>query len=58
MKVNSPPPPTALQSPDSPGPAYDRAPECSEITRDIDVMVPMRDGVEICVDIYRPKGAG
>jgi predicted acyl esterase len=47
-----------LQSPDSPGPAYDRAPEYSEIARDIDVMVPMRDGVEICVDIYRPKAAG
>jgi putative CocE/NonD family hydrolase len=58
VKVNSPPSPTVLQSPDSPGPAYDRAPEYSEITRDIDVMVPMRDGVEICVDIYRPKSAG
>jgi hypothetical protein len=47
-----------LQSPDHPGPDYDRAPEFAEIARDVDVMVPMRDGVNICVDIYRPNAAG
>ena len=62
MKVGSPPSaavPSAalLQSPDNPGPIYDRPPE-HNIVRDVDVMVPMRDGVQICVDIYRPKAAG
>jgi predicted acyl esterase len=41
--------------PDNPGVAYDGAPEFSDIARAIDVMVPMRDGVQICVDICRPK---
>ncbi|MGN6749442.1 MAG: CocE/NonD family hydrolase, partial [Xanthobacteraceae bacterium] len=50
--------PNLLQSPDSPGPAYDRTPQYSDITRDLDVMVPMRDGVQICVDVYRPKAPG
>ena len=58
MKVGSPPSPTALQSPDHPGPVYDRLPEHSDIVRDIDVMVPMRDSVQICVDIYRPRAPG
>ena len=61
MKVGSPPSAapsaTVLQSPDNPGPIYDRPPE-HNIVRDVDVMVPMRDGVQICVDIYRPKAAG
>ncbi|HET8919722.1 MAG TPA: hypothetical protein VFN27_08585 [Xanthobacteraceae bacterium] len=55
MNVGSPPSRTSLQLPDNPGPASDRAPEFSGIARPIDVMVPMRDGVQICVDIYRPK---
>jgi len=38
---------TLLASPDSPGPGYDRTPQYSDITRDLDVMVPMRDGVQI-----------
>ena len=29
-----------------------------EIARDMDVMVPMRDGVKICVDVYRPDAPG
>ena len=58
MKEGSPPSPTALQSPDYPGPIYDRSPEHSDIVRDIDVMVPMRDGMQICVDIFRPKAPG
>jgi putative CocE/NonD family hydrolase len=47
-----------LQSAENPGPAYDRPPLYSSIARDIDVMVPMRDGVNICVDVYRPEAAG
>src|SRR5262249_12999275 len=54
----STPAPPLLQSPDHPGPDYDRAPEFAEIAREVDVMVPMRDGVNICVDIYRPNAAG
>ena len=27
-----------------------------EVVLEEDVMVPMRDGVRLCVDIYRPKG--
>src|ERR1700752_4023150 len=58
VKVGSPPSLTALQSPDRPGPIYDRPPEHSDILRDVDVMVPMRDGVQICADIYRPRAPG
>jgi putative CocE/NonD family hydrolase len=29
-----------------------------EVVLEEDVMVPMRDGVRLCVDIYRPKGQG
>ena len=48
----------SLQSADNPGPAYDREPTYSAMTRDLDVMVPMRDGVKICADIYRPDATG
>ena len=58
MNARSPPSPTVLQSPDNPGSVYDRPPEHSDIVRDVDVMVPMRDGVQVCVDVYRPKAAG
>ena len=47
-----------LPSAENPGPSYDREPTFSSIARDIDVMVPMRDGVKICVDIYRPEASG
>ena len=47
-----------LQSAENPGPSYDRPPTISSMARDMDVMVPMRDGVQICVDIYRPDQAG
>ena len=47
-----------LSSAENPGPIYDREPTFSSIARDIDVMVPMRDGVKICVDIYRPEASG
>jgi uncharacterized protein len=47
-----------LQSPENPGSNYDREPTFSAIARDTDVMVPMRDGVKICVDVYRPDAPG
>ena len=37
---------------------YDRAPSDDALAADRDVMVPMRDGVKICVDVYRPEAAG
>ena len=43
-----------LQSAENPGSSYDREPTISSIARDMDVMVPMRDGIKICVDVYRP----
>jgi uncharacterized protein len=35
--------------------AYDRSPEYDSFSADRDVRVRMRDGVELCVDIYRPR---
>ncbi len=52
MSVEGPRP--LLQSAEHPGSSYDRAPTCSSITRDLDVMLPMRDGVKICIGVYRP----
>jgi len=43
-------------SPEMPG-SYDRAPEFDGVVADRDVFVPMRDGVQICIDIYRPATA-
>ena len=34
--------------------AYDRPPSHAGMIAEKDVMVPMRDGVNLCVDIYRP----
>jgi len=42
----------------NPPPFYDRPPEYPKIIQERDVMVPMRDGVRICVDIYRPDAPG
>lgn len=42
-------------SPERPPADYSRAPEYEEMIVERDVRVPMRDGVELCVDIYRPK---
>jgi uncharacterized protein len=47
-----------LQSPENPGSNYDRAPTFAATARDMDVMVPMRDGIKICVDVYRPDASG
>ena len=43
---------------DSPPPPYDRPPEYSRMVVERDVMVPMRDGVKVAVDIHRPDAPG
>ena len=43
---------------DRPFTDYRREPTFSKMSREMDVMVPMRDGVKICVDVYRPDAAG
>jgi predicted acyl esterase len=47
-----------LGSYDSPPPHYQSQPLYDKMTWDRDVMVPMRDGVHICVDVYRPEAQG
>jgi predicted acyl esterase len=42
----------------SPLPYYDRLPTFKKMKRQQDFMVPMRDGVRLCVDIYRPDTVG
>ncbi len=44
-----------VYAPDSPPTDYDRAPTYEEMICETDVYVPMRDGIRLCVDIYRPK---
>ena len=46
------------QLPDTPPITYDREPEYDHFVSDLDVYVPMRDGVKICVDVYRPPAEG
>jgi uncharacterized protein len=43
-----------LAASDSPPTDYDRAPAYEKMIQETDVHVPMRDGVKLCVDIYRP----
>ena len=43
---------------DSPPPHYQPQPLYDKMTQERDVMVPMRDGVHLCVDIYRPDATG
>jgi predicted acyl esterase len=43
-----------LASGESPPSDYHRAPIYDEMVRERDVYVPMRDGVRLCVDVYRP----
>ncbi len=38
----------------NPPPDYDREPTYAKMIWERDVMVPMRDGLKLCVDIYRP----
>src|SRR6516225_7577914 len=58
VSAGSPSSSTMLLSPNHPGPVYDRKPEFSDIACDIDVTVPMRDGIKLCVDVYRPNATG
>ena len=37
---------------------YDRAPEYEVVAIERDIAVPMRDGVSVVVDVYRPEEAG
>jgi predicted acyl esterase len=39
---------------DSPPADYDRPPTYQKMIRELDVYVPMRDGVKLCIDVYRP----
>ena len=43
-----------LTASDCPPTDYDRAPTYDKMIREIDVYVPMRDGVKLCIDVYRP----
>ena len=43
-----------ISLPDSPPSNYQREPKYSKMIKEKDVMVPMRDGVHLCADIYRP----
>jgi putative CocE/NonD family hydrolase len=47
-----------VASGDRPPSDYDRAPTYERMTKERDVYVPMRDGVRLCVDIYRPDAPG
>ena len=43
---------------DRPPTTYERAPEHEGIVRELDVVVPMRDGVKLALDVYRPDAPG
>jgi len=44
-----------LSSPsDTPPINYQRDPVHEKMIQERDVMVPMRDGIQVCVDVYRP----
>ncbi len=47
-----------LENPYNPPPGYDPPIVCEKLTEQRDVMVPMRDGKHLCIDIYRPDMAG
>jgi len=42
------------ESSDAPAADYDRTPEYDNFVSERDLSVPMRDGVKLCVDVYRP----
>ena len=49
---------TLLPSDDRAPVPYDRPPTFADVISEKDVAVPMRDGVNLSVDIYRPDGSG
>lgn len=53
-KLDGQPEPETGHDPHSPPPHYDRKPEYDAMHWDRDIMIPMRDGVRICADVYRP----
>jgi uncharacterized protein len=44
-----------LNHAETPPGSYDRAPQYEDMVAEKDVPVPMRDGVKLAVDVYRPK---
>src|SRR4030042_5880058 len=52
------PTPYTVTESHSPPPLYDREPAFDKIKWEKDVMVPMRDGVRLCADVYRPDAPG
>jgi predicted acyl esterase len=46
------------QAGDRPPTDYDRAPTHTKMVRDLDIPVPMRDGIRLYVDVYRPDAPG
>ena len=47
-----------IESSDAPPCDYTRAPEFASIIENRDIAVPMRDGVNIAIDVYRPDSPG
>ncbi len=56
--ARTPPSDLLLNSPEMPPPAYDRPPQYEGMVWERDVMIPARDGVGLCGDIYRPDAEG
>lgn len=52
------PSPFTVDTSQSPPPHYELKPRYDKMKQERDVMVPMRDGVHLCVDIYRPDARG
>jgi hypothetical protein len=58
MKVRPQQPDTLDSSGDRPPIAYDRSPSFSGMIAEKDVAVPMRDGINLSIDVYRPDDDG
>jgi predicted acyl esterase len=58
MKVTPQQPDTLDSSGDRPPIAYDRSPSFSGMIAEKDVAVPMRDGINLSIDVYRPDDDG
>jgi predicted acyl esterase len=54
------PSPYGVSESHTPPPVYDRKPDFryDQLKWDKDVLVPMRDGIHLCVDVYRPDAKG
>src|ERR1700680_3026594 len=49
---------TLVSSSDKPPTEYAREPTYENMVKERDAYLPMRDGVKLCVDVYRPDAAG